>query len=64
MLQYRLYNGDALPSGLEGFVKAGANIGSVIGQFTFGMLYINLLLIHAVLTDCSSFRICGRLLWP
>ncbi|PSS38138.1 hypothetical protein PHLCEN_2v45 [Hermanssonia centrifuga] len=36
MLQYRLYNGDALPSGLEGFVKAGANIGSVIGQFTFG----------------------------
>ncbi|EAU80994.2 phosphate transporter [Coprinopsis cinerea okayama7 len=36
MLQYRLYNGEHLPSGLEGFVKAGANIGSVIGQFAFG----------------------------
>lgn len=36
MLQYRLYDGKALPANLEGFVKAGANIGSVIGQFTFG----------------------------
>ncbi|THH30919.1 hypothetical protein EUX98_g3238 [Antrodiella citrinella] len=36
MLQYRLYNGGSLPSGLEGFLKAGANIGSVIGQFAFG----------------------------
>lgn len=36
MLQYRLYDGKALPDNLEGFVKAGANIGSVIGQFTFG----------------------------
>ncbi|KII90528.1 hypothetical protein PLICRDRAFT_536373 [Plicaturopsis crispa FD-325 SS-3] len=36
MLQYRLYGGASLPSGLEGFVKAGANIGSVIGQFGFG----------------------------
>lgn len=36
MLQYRLYGGNSLPPGLEGFVKAGANIGSVIGQFTFG----------------------------
>ncbi|KAI0073026.1 MFS general substrate transporter [Panus rudis PR-1116 ss-1] len=36
MLQYRLYNGGHLPANLEGFVKAGANIGSVIGQFTFG----------------------------
>ena len=36
MLQYRLYGGNALPPGLEGFVKGGANIGSVIGQFTFG----------------------------
>lgn len=36
MLQYRLYNGEPLPSGLEGFMKAGANIGSVIGQFGFG----------------------------
>ncbi|OBZ70548.1 putative metabolite transporter C2H8.02 [Grifola frondosa] len=36
MLQYRLYGGGSLPSGLEGFVKAGANIGSVIGQFSFG----------------------------
>nr|AKO22759.1 phosphate transporter [Leucocortinarius bulbiger] len=38
MLQYRLYDGKALPDNLEGFVKAGANIGSVIGQFTFGYL--------------------------
>lgn len=36
MLQYRLYNGGSLPPNLEGFVKAGANIGSVIGQFGFG----------------------------
>ncbi|KAI0369643.1 MFS general substrate transporter [Pilatotrama ljubarskyi] len=36
MLQYRLYGGESLPPGLEGFVKAGANIGSVIGQFAFG----------------------------
>jgi len=36
MLQYRLYGGHHLPANLEGFVKAGANIGSVIGQFAFG----------------------------
>ncbi|KAI0330975.1 MFS general substrate transporter [Cubamyces sp. BRFM 1775] len=36
MLQYRLYGGKELPPGLEGFIKAGANIGSVIGQFAFG----------------------------
>jgi MFS transporter, PHS family, inorganic phosphate transporter len=36
MLQYRLYGGHSLPPGLEGFMKAGANIGSVIGQFSFG----------------------------
>ncbi|CDO72508.1 hypothetical protein BN946_scf184980.g49 [Trametes cinnabarina] len=36
MLQYRLYGGNELPPGLEGFIKAGANIGSVIGQFAFG----------------------------
>jgi len=36
MLQYRLYGGHSLPANLEGFVKAGANIGSVIGQFSFG----------------------------
>ncbi|KJA23707.1 hypothetical protein HYPSUDRAFT_39540 [Hypholoma sublateritium FD-334 SS-4] len=36
MLQYRLYGGNSLPANLEGFVKAGANIGSVIGQFAFG----------------------------
>ncbi|KAG9223299.1 hypothetical protein CCMSSC00406_0000012 [Pleurotus cornucopiae] len=36
MLQYRLYGGNHLPANLEGFVKAGANIGSVIGQFAFG----------------------------
>ncbi|KAJ6483258.1 major facilitator superfamily domain-containing protein [Mycena sanguinolenta] len=38
MLQYRLYGGHALPAGLQGFMKAGANIGSVIGQFLFGYL--------------------------
>ncbi|KAG6807658.1 hypothetical protein H0H93_001272, partial [Arthromyces matolae] len=38
MLQYRLYGGQSLPSNLEGFIKAGANIGSVIGQFLFGYL--------------------------
>ncbi|GAW04000.1 inorganic phosphate transporter [Lentinula edodes] len=38
MLQYRLYGGNALPVGLHGFVNASANIGSVIGQFTFGYL--------------------------
>ncbi|TEB27264.1 MFS general substrate transporter [Coprinellus micaceus] len=38
MLQYRLYGGAHLPAHLEGFVKAGANIGSVIGQFAFGYL--------------------------
>ncbi|KAI0036288.1 MFS general substrate transporter [Vararia minispora EC-137] len=38
MLQYRLYGGRSLPSGLESFIKAGANIGSVIGQFAFGFL--------------------------
>ncbi|KAF9474916.1 phosphate transporter [Pholiota conissans] len=36
MLQYRLYGGQHLPANLEGFMKAGANIGSVIGQFGFG----------------------------
>ncbi|KAJ7275787.1 major facilitator superfamily domain-containing protein [Mycena rebaudengoi] len=38
MLQYRLYNGNSLPAGLQGFLKAGANIGSVIGQFAFGYM--------------------------
>lgn len=38
MLQYRLYGGANLPANLQGFVKAGANIGSVIGQFLFGYL--------------------------
>ncbi|KAL0576628.1 hypothetical protein V5O48_005358 [Marasmius crinis-equi] len=38
MLQYRLYGGNSLPPNLEGFMKAGANIGSVIGQFLFGYL--------------------------
>lgn len=36
MLQYRLYNGGALPPGTEGFLKASATIGNVIGQFGFG----------------------------
>ncbi|KAJ7838074.1 major facilitator superfamily domain-containing protein [Mycena olivaceomarginata] len=38
MLQYRLYGGNSLPAGLQGFMKAGANIGSVIGQSAFGYL--------------------------
>lgn len=38
MLQYRLYGGNSLPAGLHGLANAGANIGSVIGQFTFGYL--------------------------
>jgi PHS family inorganic phosphate transporter-like MFS transporter len=38
MLQYRLYGGKSLPAGLQGFIKAAANIGSVIGQFSFGYL--------------------------
>ncbi|KZS86481.1 MFS general substrate transporter [Sistotremastrum niveocremeum HHB9708] len=37
-LQYRLYGGHALPTNLQGFVNASANIGSVIGQFSFGYL--------------------------
>ncbi|EEB91629.1 hypothetical protein MPER_09986 [Moniliophthora perniciosa FA553] len=38
MLQHRLYPDSHIPPGLEGFLKAGANIGSVIGQFLFGYL--------------------------
>lgn len=38
MLQFRLYDGKSLPPNLEGVLKAGANIGSVIGQFAFGEL--------------------------
>ncbi|KAE9400652.1 MFS general substrate transporter [Gymnopus androsaceus JB14] len=38
MLQYRLYGANTIPAGLHGFANAGANIGSVIGQFTFGYL--------------------------
>ncbi|KAJ7624030.1 major facilitator superfamily domain-containing protein [Mycena polygramma] len=38
MLQYRLYDGNSLPAGLQGLLKASANIGSVIGQFGFGYL--------------------------
>jgi PHS family inorganic phosphate transporter-like MFS transporter len=36
MLQYRLYGGNSLPAGLQGFIKAAANIASVIGQLSFG----------------------------
>lgn len=36
MLQYRLYGGKNLPNNLSGLLKASANIGSVIGQFSFG----------------------------
>ncbi|KAJ7137011.1 major facilitator superfamily domain-containing protein [Mycena epipterygia] len=38
MLQYRLYGGKSLPAGLQGVLKASANIGSVVGQFGFGYL--------------------------
>lgn len=38
MLQYRLFGGKSLPPGLEGFIKAAANIGSVVGQFSFGYM--------------------------
>ncbi|KAG9011528.1 hypothetical protein FRB94_008097 [Tulasnella sp. JGI-2019a] len=38
MLQYRLYGGHSLLPGLQGLLKAGANIGAVVGQFTFGYL--------------------------
>jgi len=38
MLQYRLYGGKSLPPGLEGFLKASANIGNIVGQFLFGYL--------------------------
>ncbi|KAJ1304029.1 hypothetical protein OPQ81_008437 [Rhizoctonia solani] len=38
MLQYRYYGGHSLPSNLEGFIKASANIGAVAGQFLFGYL--------------------------
>ena len=32
MLQYRLYDGHSLPAGLQGVMKAAANIGSVVGE--------------------------------
>lgn len=38
MLSFLLYEGKGLPPGLQGVVNAGANIGSVIGQFSFGYL--------------------------
>ncbi|KAF7314826.1 Inorganic phosphate transporter [Mycena kentingensis (nom. inval.)] len=38
MLQYRLYDGKPISAGIQGVLKAGANIGSVIGQFGFGYL--------------------------
>lgn len=41
MLQYRLYGGKSLPAGLQGVLKASANIGSVIGQFGFGSTFVS-----------------------
>ena len=38
MFQYRWFNGAALPPQREGLLKAGANIGAVVGQFLFGYL--------------------------
>ena len=71
MLQYRLYGGESLPPNLEGFIKAGANIGSVIGQFAFGtsplppLLRLMCLLCGARLGLCSSqpFLRPGRWGW-
>lgn len=38
MLQYRLYGGHSLPAGLQGVLKASANIGALVGQMSFGYL--------------------------
>ncbi|KAG8858430.1 hypothetical protein FRB96_005315 [Tulasnella sp. 330] len=38
MLQYRLYGGKSLPAGLQGVLKASANIGALVGQVSFGYL--------------------------
>jgi MFS transporter, PHS family, inorganic phosphate transporter len=38
MFQYEWFGGQALPTGREGVLKAGANIGAVVGQFLFGYL--------------------------
>ncbi|KAJ7191304.1 MFS general substrate transporter [Mycena pura] len=38
MLQYRLYGNDPIPGGIQGVLKASANIGNVIGQFLFGYM--------------------------
>lgn len=51
MLQYRLYGGKSLPPNLEGFMKAGANIGSVIGQFAFGIVTF----VACFVLDTNSF---------
>ncbi|KAH8087124.1 major facilitator superfamily domain-containing protein [Cristinia sonorae] len=37
MLQFLLYDGNQIPAGLQGVLKASANIGSILGQFGFGM---------------------------
>ncbi|KAJ7191303.1 major facilitator superfamily domain-containing protein [Mycena pura] len=38
MLQYRLYGDNQIPAGIQGVLKASANIGSVVGQFLFGYM--------------------------
>ncbi|EPQ54923.1 inorganic phosphate transporter [Gloeophyllum trabeum ATCC 11539] len=78
MLQYRLYGGASLPAGLEGFIKAAANIGSVIGQFGFGYaadyfgrkaIYgkeLMLIIFATILTICvptGSLSANGSLIW-
>ncbi|KAG6827238.1 hypothetical protein H0H92_012694 [Tricholoma furcatifolium] len=50
MLQYRLYDGKSMPANLQGLMKAGANIGSVIGQFAFDGKELMLILLATVLT--------------
>jgi uncharacterized membrane protein YfcA len=57
MLQYRLYGGNDLPAGLQGLLKAAANIGSVIGQFLFGQLKDQL---HRALFLIFLLRLSGR----
>ncbi|KAJ2918743.1 hypothetical protein MD484_g1647, partial [Candolleomyces efflorescens] len=50
IINYRLYGGAHLPPNLEGFVKAGANIGSVIGQFGFDGKELMLIIFATIMT--------------
>ncbi|KAF4567161.1 hypothetical protein EYR36_010778 [Pleurotus pulmonarius] len=52
MIQYELFAGNTLPPRLEGYLKSGALIGSVLGQLLFGALSPSNSLIYL-----ASFRI-------